>query len=265
MIEITIHTIFAVIFIIIAVLAIWLFWRDRRLIIQGFATEAEINTELAKQVQTLNDFTEFKKPNDFQPARVMPNMAIIHKFRENANSLLGPIEETVNKEVAEKQAELDKLNEYIESLNEYAKQDFFERVNKRNIQKIKSHNNGLELAVAKTTLGPAPNYQVHLNNGCLKVPFTNDTIVAPCNASDPDQIFSLDNVFNEPGYRAKMDPAYPQLADLGQVRYPFSVLRAKSNGNCLKNYHGEISVEPCREYEGQRWAATEKPGCFNPV
>ena len=267
------HTLFIAVFIVLAVLAIWLFWRDRNVILrgsaqqtgikQGFATEAEIKAELDKQVQLLNDFNEFKKPSDIQPIRVMPNIEIIHKFRENANSLLGPIEDTVKKEVAGKQVELDKLNAYAESLNEYARRDFFERINKRNIQTVKSHNNGMELSVAKTSSGPASNYQVRINGGCLKVPFTNDTTVAPCNSSDPDQVFSLDNVFNEPGYRAKMDPAYPQLQDLGQVRYPFSVLRANTNGNCLKNYHGSVSVEPCREYDGQRWAATEKPGGFN--
>jgi hypothetical protein len=254
--EMKAHNLFTAVFVILAMLVIWLFWRDRLVILQGFATETEIKTELAKQVQMLNEFNEFKKPDDMQPTRVMPNMEIIHKFRANAKSLLGPIEETVKKDTAEKQAELDKLNEYIDSLNEYARQDFFERINKRDIRTVKSHNNGLELAVSKTTTGPAPNYQVRVNGGCLKVPWTNDATVVPCNSGDSDQIFSLDNVFNEPGYRAKMDPAYPQLQDLGQVRYPFSVLRAKSNGNCLKNYHGSLSVEPCREYEGQRWAAT---------
>ena len=112
--EITAHTIFTGGFIILAILVIWLFWQDRKIILrgstvetkikQGFATESEINSELAKQVQMLNDFNEFKKPDDIQPIRVMPNMEIIHKFRENADSLLGPIEETVKKEVAEKQA-----------------------------------------------------------------------------------------------------------------------------------------------------------------
>ena len=262
--EITVHTIFITVFIILAMLAIWLFWRDRRLIIQGFATEAEIENEVSKQVNLLNDFSEFKKQDDYSAIKVMPNMEIIHKFRENANSMLGPIEETVKKDTAEKRAELDQLNAYVESLDAYAKQDFFKRINSQDIRTIKSHNNGLELAVAKTTTGPMPNYQIRVNDGCLKVPFTNDASVVPCNASDPDQIFSLDNVFNEPGYRAKMDPAYPQLDNLGQVRYPFSVLRAKSNGNCLKNYHGSISIEPCREYEGQRWATTENQGGLCP-
>ena len=235
--------------------------KDRRMILQGFATQEEIKAEVDKQFKLLNEFN-FPTPSQMTKSAipVIPNMELIHRYRDNANKLLGPIEESVKIDTAEKEVELGKLNAYVNSLNEYARRDFLNRMNTRNIQAVKSHNNGLELAVTKITDGPAPNYQVRVNGGCMKVPFTNDITVAPCNSADPDQVFSLDNVFNEPGYRAKMDPAYPQLENLGDVRYPFSVLRAKSNGNCLKNFHGSLSVEPCREYEGQRWAGTEKAG-----
>jgi len=258
--------IFTGVFILLVILVIILFMRDRRLILQGFSTEAEIKTELDKQFKLMNDF-KFPTPSDIQSRTaipVMPNMEIIKRYKNSANQMLGPIEETVKKDIADKEAELQTLNEYVSSLNEYANRDFLNRINTRDIRTIKSHNNGLELAVNKTMTGPANKYQVHVNGGCLKVPFTNDAIVVPCNNTDPDQVFSLDNVFNEPGYRAKMDTAFPQLDNLGNVRYPFSILRAKSNGNCLKNYHGSLSVEPCREYEGQRWASTEKQGGFCP-
>lgn len=266
--EITNHTIFLGLFFILTVLVIVLFLRDRRMILQGFATEAEIKAEVDKQFNLLNEFKTTNFPDEKSltqsAAKVIPNMELIHRYRDNTNKLLGPIEESVKKDTADKSVELGKLNDYVNSLNEYARRDFLNRMNTRNIQTIKSHNNGLEISVAKTTDGPAPNYQVRVNGGCMKVPFTNDITVVPCNSADPDQIFSLDNVFNEPGYRAKMDPAYPQLDDLGDVRYPFSVLRAKSNGNCLKNFHGSLSVEPCREYEGQRWAGTERVGGLCP-
>lgn len=263
--EITNHTIFLGLFFILTVLVIVLFLRDRKIILQGFATEAEIKAEVDKQFDLINRFP-FPNKTELQKsaALITPNMELIHRYRDNANKLLGPIEESVKKDTADKEVELGKLNDYVNSLNEYARRDFLNRMNTRNIQTIKSHNNGLEVAVTKTTDGPAPNYQVRVNGGCMKVPFTNDITVAPCNSADPDQVFSLDNVFNEPGYRAKMDPAYPQLEDLGDIRYPFSVLRAKSNGNCLKNFHGSLSVEPCREYEGQRWAGTERVGGLCP-
>ena len=259
--EITNHTIFLGLFFILTVLVIVLFLRDRKIILQGFATEAEIKAEVDKQFDLINRFP-FPNKIELQKSatKVIPNMELIHRYRDNANKLLGPIEESVKKDTADKEVEIGKLNAYVNSLNEYARRDFLNRMNTRNIQTIKSHNNGLEVAVTKTTDGPAPNYQVRVNGGCMKVPFTNDITVTPCNSADPDQVFSLDNVFNEPGYRAKMDPAYPQLEDIGDVRYPFSVLRAKSNGNCLKNFHGSLSVEPCREYEGQRWAGTGRVG-----
>jgi hypothetical protein len=263
--ELTSHSIFLVLFFILTVAIIVIFMRDRRLILQGFTTEEDINNEVKKQLDLINEF-DFPKEADFQKSalQVMPNMDIIRRYRDNVTAMLGPIEETVKKDTASKNAEIEKLNTYAASLNEYARRDFMNRVTMRDLKTIKSHNNGLEIAINKLGSGPINNYQVRVNDGCLKVPYTNDAAVVPCNSSDPDQVFSLDNVFNEPGYRAKMDPAYPQLDNLGQVRYPFSVLRAKSNGNCLKNFHGSLSVEPCREYEGQRWAGSERAGGFCP-
>jgi len=263
--ELTSHSIFLVLFIVLTIAVMIIFMRDRKLILQGFSTKEQINAEVKKQFDLLNKF-DFPAEIDFKNSalQVSPNMEIIRKYRDNVNGMLGPIEETVKKDTAAKNAEIDKLKAYAASLNEYARRDFMNRMSIRDLKTIKSHNNGLELSINKLGSGPINNYQVRVNDGCLKVPFTNDAIVVPCNASDPDQVFSLDNVFNEPGYRAKMDPAYPQLDDLGQVRYPFSVLRAKSNGNCLKNFHGSLSVEPCREYEGQRWAGSERAGGLCP-
>ncbi len=263
--ELTSHNIFLVLFFVLTVTIIILFMRDRRLILQGFATEQEITDEAKKQYDLINEFN-FPSKVDLQKSalHVAPNMEIIRRYRDNVNGMLGPIEETVKKDTMNKNAEIEKLNAYVASLNEYARRDFMNRITMRDLKTIKSHNNGLELSINKLGSGPINNYQVRVNDGCLKVPYTNDASVVPCNSADPDQVFSLDNVFNEPGYRAKMDPAYPQLDDLGQVRYPFSVLRAKSNGNCLKNFHGSLSVEPCREYEGQRWAGSEKTGGLCP-
>lgn len=262
--EKNIDYIFCVLFSIITLVAVSIFMRDKNIITDGFtaiANKEQINAEVNKQFDVLNKFN-FPNKDDLTNSAlyVTPNMEIIKKYRDNVNGMLGPIEETVTKDTINKNAEIQKLNAYVDSLNEYAQRDFANRVSVRDLKTIKSHNNGLELSINKLGSGPNNNYQINVNGGCLKVPFTNDASVVPCNSDDPDQIFSLDNVFNEPEYRAKLDPAYAQLNDLGKVKYPFSILRTKSNGNCLKNFHANLSVEPCREYEGQRWAGSEKPG-----
>lgn len=263
--QIKTDTVFLVLFLLLTVAIVVIFLKNKKSI-QTFATATEIEAELKKQYDIMNKF-EFPEPNKIygSASPIVPNMEIVKRYRDSANSLLGPIEESVTKDSVAKSAELSKMDDYIRSLTDYARNDYLKHVNNRVIQTVKSHNNGLELSVSKTDLGPKRDYHIRVNEGCLKVPFTNEPSVVPCNANDPDQVFSLDNVFNENEYRAKMDKAYPQLQDLGDVRYPFSVLRAKSNGNCLKNFHGSISVEPCREYEGQRWASTEKTGGLCPL
>ena len=93
------------------------------------------------------------------------------------------------------------------------------------------------------------------NNGqCLSVPADNNYDVIPCNKDDPNQKFSIDYVYNDGQYKNRLDPGYPKLENIGKVRYPFVFVRAATNKNCVKNSHGQLSVEPCREYVGQRWA-----------
>lgn len=262
------ETAFIALFIILIITVFVLFYRNKPRVVQGFATIQEIEEEMKKQLQLLGPDFKSNFPSDTELKakvdNVMPHTEIIKRYRASANGMLGPIEETVKKDVADKNIELEKLDEYVRSLNEYAQRDFMNRINLRDIRTVKSHNNGLELSVHKLRDGPVNDYQIRVNNGCLKVPFTNDAAVVACNNNDPEQVFSLENVFNEPGYRAKMDAAYPQMDNLGDVRYPFSILRAKSNGNCVKNFHGNLSVEPCREYEGQRWGTSDKQGGLCP-
>ena len=54
-----------------------------------------------------------------------------------------------------------------------------------------------------------------------------------------------------------MNKSFPQLSDLGKVNYPFTLVKSVMTDNCLKNTHGKLSLEPCREYEGQRWASSK--------
>jgi hypothetical protein len=216
-----------------------------------FVTVDEINQEVAKQLQVINDI---KTHNPYaQASPQFPHLEIIKKYHENADNMLRPLKELSIARQSNFEKELGVLNRDINSLTKYVKDDTINNMTVKNINALKSWNNGLELSVKRLDK-KANAYMVGLNGGCLSVPPDNAASVVACNQSDPNQIFSLNHVFNEVGYQSQLDSNYPRLNTLKDVTYPFSMLKAKTNGNCVKNFHGELSVEPCREYDGQRWA-----------
>ena len=226
-------------------------------IIDKFTVDDNIKSEMSKQIAMLDKLSEYSE-TDIKNAsgNFMPHKQILQNYKSSMNNLLVPIQESSTGDIKNKEQQIQEMNKYVDSLNEYAQRDVLNKLNAKDINTLKSHNNGMEISVNKSDTG-LRNYMVKINNGCLSVPSDNNYAVTACNSGDPDQIFNLNYVFNETGYRGLMDPAFPQLASLGNVRYPFGMLRAKSNGNCLKNFHGYVTVEPCREYEGQRWAPVE--------
>jgi hypothetical protein len=141
-------------------------------------------------------------------------------------------------------------------MESYAAKKLVNKYQSKGFNTLKSHNNGVELSLNK--LGESGKYMVNMNGSCLSVPENNDYVVVPCNAEDKSQQFNLDFVYNMSQYRNKLDSGYPKLDVIGKVKFPFVFLKATTNKNCVKNVHGQISVEPCREYTGQRWAPVEK-------
>ena len=228
--------------------------------IQKQELNKKINQEMNKQLNKLKDISEVSQ---FKISNYVPHYDIYNKYVSDTGKILDSQVDTVQKHSDQKTLDLKQLDDTIKSLQDYAQVDFLKRENTKKIGVIKSHNNGNELSIELTNdVKDNPfakrNYLVKMNNGCLKVEGNNNYNVVACNKEDKDQIFNVEHVYNDTGYKNKLDPAFSRLDNLDAVYYPFSLVKAKSNGNCLKQVHGKVSVEPCREYEGQRWASLKK-------
>lgn len=222
--------------------------------------DTKINSEINKQLDTI---TKLDNNNVFTIIDYVPHYDIYNKYKVDTDKILDNQVNTVKNHTSQKTNDLIQLDDTIKSLKDFAQMDFLEKENTKEINIIKSHNNGTELNVELTNIvkdNPFSrrNYLVKMNGGCLKVEGNNNYNVVACNKEDKDQIFNLENVYNDTGYKNKLDPAFSRLENLENVYYPFSLIKAKSNSNCLKQVHGKVSVEPCREYEGQRWGSLKK-------
>ncbi len=216
-----------------------------------FTTQSEIEAEVNKQLMLIQQINTHQP--DTQSATQFPHLEVIKNYENKANSMLLPLKALSESRKNQLDGELDQLDKVVKSLTKYVKDDITSQVTSKPINVLKSWNNGLELGVRRLDKTSSA-YMVGVNGGCLSVTPENAASVQPCNQADPNQIFDLNHVFNEVGYRSQLDPLYPRLSEIKDVKYPFGLLKARSNGNCVKNFHGQVSVEPCREYDGQRWA-----------
>lgn len=236
-----------------------------------FAKQAtpRIITEMAQQLESL-DAADRHLARD-QISHYITHPGVIKQYRDTTSAMLDGLKKQVDVHSQEKRKQLERLNTYLLNLQEFVDADFVDRQRRMKISAIKSHNNGQELALipVSSTINSGQvrsnQFRIRVNGGCIKVQENNNYDIVPLSMDDPDQIFKLELVYNETGYRNSMASGFTQLTNLGEVRYPFALLRATSNGNCLRNNHGRLSVEPCREHEGQRWGVLEEsqlPKCI---
>jgi hypothetical protein len=232
----------------IIIYALWLYKNK-----SGFQNADE---ELLKQIKAV-EYMKIHDPNS-QIYSYIPHFDILDKYESSANSFLIPLKNNINESIQKKTSILGDLEKTINEMETYAAKKLIGKYQKKNYETLKSHNNGAELSLNK--LGESGKYMVKLNgpDKCLSVPENNEYEVVPCNSEDKTQHFNLDFVYNMNQYRNKLDPGYPKLDVIGKTKFPFVFLKANSNKNCVKNVHGQLSVEPCREYTGQRWAPIEK-------
>jgi hypothetical protein len=216
----------------------------------------DVTGELLKQIQTV----EYMKKHDpnIQLNAYIPHLDILNKYESSANALLTPLQNNINTDVLKRTDVLFGLEKSIGEMESYAAKKLVNKYQVNGYNTLKSHNNGAEITLNK--LGETGKYTVNMNGSCLSVPENNDYVVVPCNDEDKSQQFNLDFVYNMSQYRNKLDSGYPKLDVIGKVKFPFVFLKAASNKNCVKNVNGQISVEPCREYTGQRWVPVEKLG-----
>ena len=212
----------------------------------------DVITELTKQRLYIESIKGNRAYN--QIAAYLPHIDIMKKFEKSTNDMLSGLTEQLKTHTSKKNEELARMSNLIYDMEKYAAKDLVNKFQSRELKAVKSHNNGLELGIIKPDTA-VESYMVSVNNGqCLSVPADNNYDVIPCNKDDPSQKFSIDYVYNDGQYKNRLDPGYPKLENIGKVRYPFTFIRAATNKNCVKNSHGLLSVEPCREYVGQRWA-----------
>lgn len=239
-----------ILFLLILVVAVVIVYKACK-ITDEFATQAEIEAEVNKQLALIQKINTHQP--DTQEAIQFPHLDVIKNYNDRASSMLTPLKTLSQSREKQLGGELDNLDKVVKSLTKYVKDDITAQVTSKPINMLKSWNNGQELSVRRLDKSTSA-YMVGLNGGCLSVTQENAASVQPCNQADPNQIFDLNHVFNDVGYRSQLDPMYPRLSEIKDVKYPFGLLKARSNGNCVKNFHGQLSVEPCREYDGQRWA-----------
>lgn len=236
-----------------------------------FAQQAtpEIITEMSRQLESL-DAADRHLARD-QISHYVAHPDIVRQYRKTTETMLNGLKKQVDGHSQEKRKQLDKLNTYLLNLQEFVDADFLDRQRRLKVAAVKSHNNGQELALipvsSSTSQGQlrSGQYRVRVNGGYMRVPENNNYEVVPLDMNDQAQVFHLEMIYNETGYRNSLAKGFPQISDLGDVRYPFALLRSHTNGNCLRNNHGRISVEPCREHKGQRWAVLEEsrlPKCM---
>lgn len=212
----------------------------------------KIIDEIDKQLHILH--SAGKTDVKTQQVDYMPHLDIINKYEGNSLKFLNTIKESVDNKTKTQQQDLEYIDNYIKSLSRYDENKRLQELSNADFKSIKSHNNGLTINMNKLGYNK---YQLLVNDGCLEVSPENDYSIKKCDKTNKGQIFKLEHVFNENEYRNAMNKGFPQLSKLDNVHYPMTLVKSIVNDNCVKNYHNNITVEPCREYEGQRWASTK--------
>ena len=225
---------------------------------ENFVAIDEITNEMNKQfsiVSHLNSRTPSNQINQY-----LPHFDVINSYKNKSQQFLDSIKDEVHQHKKEKEDQLKKLDNTIFRLSKFKNDNLLKELKNTDFKTIKSHNNGLNLSVNRIGYDT---YQILVNDGCLKVTPENDYMIVPSNIHDKGQHFKFEHIFNEVEYRNRLSKSFPQLNDLGNVYYPFTLVKSKITDNCLKNNHGNLSIEPCREYEGQRWASMKTENTCN--
>jgi hypothetical protein len=122
------------------------------------------------------------------------------------------------------------------------------------INSIKSLQNSQPLNVNQLENGK---YMINVNGKCLRSNALNRTSVKSCNQDDPSQYFELNIIYDKDTYKNKIG-SNPMI-DNTQIRYPFSIIKSVTNGNCLTNKDSIITTRPCIPNVSQQWENSNDP------
>lgn len=244
-----------VIFILIGLIVIYIIGNQfkilEKFVVREFNSE-NISDEMNKQLNLIQQLGS--KPIKDQINAYVPHFDVINTYKNKTQQYLSKLRSQVNNDIVHKEKSLNNLDNILLRLSQYKDDEFLKQLKNSDFKSIKSHNNGLDLSINRLGYNK---YQIKGQDGCISVTPENDYNIVPCDINDKGQHFEFDHIFNETEYRNRMNKAFPQLGNLGKVYYPFTLVKSKVTDNCLKNSHNKLSVEPCREYEGQRWASSK--------
>jgi len=220
-----------------------------------------------------------KKINDLigNLDNILPQSKVNELYKEDSElidrTLQTKIQTDINKYIANIQAlnietdtnlseNITKLTHKITDLENVVNKLNLNKVKNQKYTKIKSLNNGQELALSQTPntkfndpkTGVMTNaYMVNMNNGCLSVG-SSDYNIYKCNDKNQKHLFKMEHIINEQSYENIIDKAVPfDNIDKTNINYPFTMIKSVNNKNCLTNQNGNITVQPCYSFKAQRW------------
>jgi len=224
------------------------------------AMNNDIITNLINQIQNANpkiNIANYDPMNSYNDlgSSLSSNVSLINSALSNLyNTTIGSGSSTTNK--------LAKLENTITDLENMTNNLTNELIKTKQITRIKSLDNGLEMNLVSTantnfqdtrTGSNVSAYMVGVNGGCLSVG-ANEYDVFACNDRNPKQYFKMEQILNETAYQNNIDSALPfDNIDKSRINYPFVMMRSVNNENCLTNNHGTLTVQPCYSYVAQRW------------
>lgn len=132
------------------------------------------------------------------------------------------------------------------------------KINPMGFKSIKSLRNGqpLNLIPIFDTNQDVIGYQLIVNGKCLAHTSIGLTNVVPCNQSDINQYFELKDIYSRRDYNSNIETGHIQPDEIDNNKYPFVLTKSVSNGNCLTNQDGFLSLEVCRPDKNQQWTSS---------
>ena len=186
----------------------------------------------------------------FQNIDYIPHLDIVNTYEENINKYLNSKQNEINNHANTKREQINQLKHAIEDIRHQLREKNIKDEFSKQYKVVKSYNNGQELSVLKKQFN---DYMLILNNGCLSVSRDNNYKVEACNSNDPNQSFKIQPIYNKTEYKNNLDKNSRRLINNVDLKFPFALIKSESNNNCVKNFHGKLSVEPCVESNGQMW------------
>jgi hypothetical protein len=128
------------------------------------------------------------------------------------------------------------------------------------VNSIKSLQNSQPLNLTNLSNSNNETYLVNVNGQCLETNSLAKTRVRACNEDNPNQHFKLEFINDNTSYENSINTIGQKYSvSTSKFSYPFNILKSISNGNCLNNNNGLVSVIPCQPSISQQWSTSFDP------